>query len=154
VSITDTIAGARDSAAQHLAETKLDRTAKQNDELKAENRVLRDELAENRSERKQVLDLLDKAQISVSGPTKRRFKLLWLLAVSGAVYTVVTKTGLVSRVKAWIDTTRSKTVELSSDLATRGSEATHQVGDAIEHAGRKLEQTGESIERSGRANEK
>ena len=154
MSITDTIAGARDSAVQHLSETKLDRTAKENDELKAENRVLGDELAENRSERKQVLDLLDKAQISVSGPPKRRFKLLWLLAVGGAVYAVVTKTGAMGRVKAWIDTMRGKTGRLGSDLATKGSEMTHQVGDAIEHTGRKLEQSGENIERSARKTEK
>jgi hypothetical protein len=150
MSITHTMAGARDSAKQHISESKMDRTTKENVELKAENRLLREELAEDRSERKQVLDLLDRAQASMNGPSKRRFKLMRLVAVGGTVYAVVTKTGAVDRVKEWIDTMKGKTEQVGSDLASKSSEMTHQVGDAIEHTGRKLEQTGESIEQSAR----
>lgn len=154
MSIKDTMVGARESALLRLSETKIDRTAKENDELKTENRLLRDELAENRSERKQVLDLLDSARISVSEPPKHQFKLLRLVAVGGAIYAVATKTGAVDRVKEWIDTMRAKTEQFGSDLASKTSEMTHVVGDVVEHTGRKVEQAGESIEQVAHTTEK
>ena len=106
MSLKDTVAGARNNAMQRMAETKMDRMAKQNDELKVENRVLRDELAENRSEREHVLDLLGNAQISMNEPSKRRFKVLRLIAVGGAVYAVAMKTGARERIKDWMTTMR------------------------------------------------
>jgi hypothetical protein len=148
VSIKDTIAGARNNAKQHMSETKIDRTAKENNELRAENRVLRDELAEDRSERAQVLDLLGKAQFSMSGPSKRRVKVLRLIAVGGAVYAVATKTGARERIKDWVNTMRGTTEQFGADLASKGSEMMQPVGDTIEHAGRKLERAGESIKQS------
>ncbi|MEP7059193.1 MAG: hypothetical protein ABI828_00560 [Actinomycetota bacterium] len=154
MNLTDTVTGAKDSAMHRMSEMRLDRTAKENDELKTENRLLRDELAENRSERKHVLDMLDKANISVAEPSKRRFKLLRLVAVGGAVYTVVTKTGAVERVRGWVDAARGKTEALSADMQGKAADATHRVGDTVEHAGRKIEGTGEKIEKASGANEK
>jgi hypothetical protein len=151
VNLTDTVNGAKDSAMHRMSEIRLDRTAKENDELKTENRLLRDELAENRSERKHVLDLLDKANISVSEPSKRRFTLLRLIAVGGAVYTVVTKTGAVEKVRGWVDTARGKTEALTADLSAKASDTTHRVGDTVEHAGRKIEKAGDKIEKASGA---
>ena len=146
--IKDTIAEARNAATQHMSETKMDRTASENNELRAENRVLRDELAENRSERAQVLDLLGKAQFSTSQPSKRRFKVLRLIAVGGAVYAVVTRTGARERIKDWMNTMRGTTEQFGADLASKGSEMMQPVGDTVEQAGRKLERAGESIKQS------
>ena len=151
MNLTDTVNGAKDSAIHRMSEIRLDRTAKENDELKTENRLLRDELAENRSERKHVLDLLDKANISVSEPSKRRFTLLRLIAVGGAVYTVVTKTGAVEKVRGWVDTARGKTEALTADLSAKASDTTHRVGDTVEHAGRKIEKAGDKIEKASGA---
>jgi hypothetical protein len=151
MNLTDTVNGAKDSAMHRMSDMRLDRTAKENDELKTENRLLRDELAENRSERKHVLDLLDKANISVAEPSRRRFTLLRLIAVGGAVYTVVTKTGAVEKVKGWVDTARGKTEALGADLSAKASDATHKVGDTVEHAGRRIEKTGEKIEKASGA---
>jgi hypothetical protein len=148
VSIKDTIAGARNNAMQHMSETKMDRTANENNELRAENRVLRDELAENRSERAEVLDLLGKAQFSMSRPSKRRFKVLRLIAVGGAVYAVVTRTGARERIKDWVNTMRGTTEQFGADLASKGSEMMQPVGETIEQAGRKLERAGETIKQA------
>lgn len=150
MSITDTVNGARESAIKRISEAKTDRTVKQVEELKVENRLLRDELAENRSERKQVLDLLDKAQISVGGRSKRRFKVLRLVAAGGAVYAVATQTGAVDRIKGWIDGMRGKSQQIGSDLASKGSEMTHEAAGAIENTGRKVKQTGRKLEQTGR----
>lgn len=149
MSITDTLAKARNDATHRLSEAKMDRTARENDELKTENRLLRDELAESRSERQHVLELLDKAQISVSGPTKRRFKVLRLVAMGGAVYAVAVNTGAMDRIRAWFDEMRGKSQQLGSEFASKGSDVTHQVGDVVEHTGRKLEEAGAKIERTG-----
>jgi hypothetical protein len=135
---------------QRKSDAKAERAAKENDELKRENRLLREEIADNRSERKQVLALLDKAQISAK-PSKRRFRLLRLAALGGAAYAVITKTGAVTRVKEWAATMKARSQEVGSDLASKGSEMTHQVGDAIEHTGRRLERASETIERSSNA---
>jgi len=150
MSITDTVAGARETAIKRISEAKTDRTAKQVEELRTENRLLRDELAENRSERKQVLDLLDKAQISVSGRPKRRFKVLRLVAAGGAVYAVATQTGAVDRIRGWIDTMRGRSEEFGADLASKGSDMTHGAADTIESTGRKVKQTGRKLEQTGR----
>lgn len=150
MSITDTIVDARETAIKRISEAKTDRTAKQVDELKTENRLLRDELAENRSERKQVLDLLDKAQFSVGGRSKRRFKVLRLVAAGGAVYAVATQTGAVDRIKGWIDSMRGKSQEFGSELASTGSEMTHGAADTVENTGRKLKQSGRKLEQTGR----
>jgi len=143
--------GAKDSAMHRMSEMRLDRTAKENDELKTENRLLRDELAENRAERKHVLDLLDKADISVSEPSKRRFTLLRIVAIGGAVYTVVTKTGAMEKIREWVDTARGKTEAFSADLSAKASDTTHRVGDTVEHAGRKIEKAGDKIEKASGA---
>jgi hypothetical protein len=150
MSITDTVSGARETAIKRISEAKTDRTAKQVEELRTENRLLRDELAENRSERKQVLDLLDKAQISVGGRSKRRFKVLRLVAAGGAVYAVATQTGAVDRIKGWIDSMRGRSEELGSDFASKGSEMTHGAADAMEQTGRKLKQSGRKLEQTSR----
>ena len=154
MSIAESVTGAKDSALQRMSEMKLDRTARENNDLKTENRLLRDELAENRSERKHVLDLLDKAQISVSEPSKGRFPFLRILALGGGAYAVLTKTGGMEKVREWVNTARGKTEEIGSDLAAKRSEVTHKVGDSIEHAGRKIEATGEKIEEAAGTPEK
>jgi len=143
MSITDTVGRAKDGAMLHLSEAKIDRTAKENDELKIENRLLREELADHRSEHKQVLDLLEKSRISTSGSASpsRKFKLLRLIAIGGTVYAIVTKTSAVDRVKGWID-------------SMKASDGAYRVGDTIEHAGRKLEQTGENIEQAARPSDR
>jgi hypothetical protein len=154
MSIKQTVAGARDSVRRHMSEAQMDRTAKENGELRAENRVLREELAGNRSEREQVLDLLGKAQISPSEPPERRFKLLRLVAVGGAVYAIITKTGAGNKVKEWMSALKRETAEFGSDVESRGSEAQREVGKTIEHAGRSLQQVGDSIEQSARTPKK
>lgn len=154
MSIADSVTGAKDSALHRMSEMKLDRTARENNDLKTENRLLRDELAENRSERKHVLDLLDKAQISVSEPSKGRFRFFRVLALGGTAYAVLAKTGGVEKAKGWINAARGKTEGIGSDLAAKGSEVTHKVGDTIEHAGRKIEATGERIEKAAGTPEK
>jgi hypothetical protein len=156
MSITDTVGRAKDGAMLHLSEAKIDRTAKENDELKIENRLLREELADHRSEHKQVLDLLEKSRISTSGSTssRRKFKLLRLIAIGGTVYAIVTKTSAVERVKGWIDSMKGTTDRFASDVSMKASDGAYRVGDTIEHAGRKLEQTGENIEQAARPSER
>jgi hypothetical protein len=84
----------------------------------------------------------------MSGPSKRRFKVLRLIAVGGAVYAVVTKTGAREWIKDRMNTMRGTTEQFGADLASKGSEMMQPVGDTIEHAGRKLERAGESIKQS------
>jgi hypothetical protein len=156
MSLTATLGRAKDDAMQHFSEAKVDRMAKENDELKMENRLLREELSDHRSEHKQVLDMLEKARISdgQSAPTGRRFKLLRLIAVGGTVYAIVTKTGAVDRVKAWIDSMRGTTDRFAADVSMKASDAAHGFGDKVEHAGRRLEQTGDRIEQVARPSER
>lgn len=156
MSITDTVGRAKDGAMQHFSEAKSDRMAKENDELKFENRVLRDELADHRSEHKQVLEMLEKVQLSSNGSRSsgRKFKLLRLIAVGGAVYAIITKTGAVDRVKGWIGSMKGTTDRFATDVSMKASDAAYGFGDTIEHTGRKLEQTGESIEQAARPSER
>jgi len=97
--ITGRMERMRTGARQRMTEMKADRAESQNDQLKAENRVLRDELEETRSERQRVLDLLEKAQFTMDEPKKRRFRVFRLLLAAGAIYALGTRTGAFQRVK-------------------------------------------------------
>jgi hypothetical protein len=138
MSLTATLGRAKADAMQHFSEAKVERMAKENDELKMENRLLREELSDHRSEHKQVLDMLEKARISdaESAPTGRRFKLLRLIAVGGTVYAIVTKTGAVDRVKAWIDSVKGTTDRFATDVSMKASDA---VRDRIDQVARPSE---------------
>ena len=145
MTIGETMERARDGAMHRISEAKMDRTARENDELRTENKLLRDELDESRSERKKFLDLLDKGQLTTPPGSKRRgYKLMRLVAIGGAVYAVGVKTGAIERVKGWL---QGKASELDTQLKDTTAAVTHRVGDAIEHAGRDAERLGESIER-------
>ena len=106
--ITGRMERMRTGARQRMMEMKADRAESQNEQLKAENRVLRDELEENRSERQRVLDLLERAEFAVAEPTKRRFRLFRLLLAAGAIYAVGTRTDTFQRVKGWMSERRGQ----------------------------------------------
>ena len=156
MSLTATLRRAKADAMQHFSQAKVERMAKENDELKMENRLLREELSDHRSEHRQVLDMLERARISdaESAPTGRTFKLVRLMAVGGTVYAIVTKTGAVDRIKAWIDSMKGTTDRFATDVSMKGSDAAHGFGDTVEHAGRRLEQTGDRIEQVARPSER
>jgi len=156
MSLTATLGRAKDEAMQHFSEAKVERMAKENDELKMENRLLREELSDHRSEHRQVLDMLEKARISDAegAPSGRRFKLLRLIAVGGTVYAIVTKTGAVDRVKAWIESMKGTTDRFATDVSRKASDVAHGFGDTVEHAGRRIEQTGDRIEQVARPSER
>ena len=126
--ITGRMERVRSGARQRMMEMKTDRAESQNDQLKAENRVLRDELAENRSERQRVLDLLDKAQFTMEEPKKRRFRVFRLLLAAGAIYAVGTRTRAFDRVKGWINEMRGQ----MDEVAAQGTEKASEAGDPME----------------------
>lgn len=147
MTIGQTVERARDGAMQRITEAKIDRTTRENEELKTENRLLRDELSESRSERKQVLDLLEKGQFTTAASKPRRgTKLLRLVAFGGAVYAIGVKTGALERVKNWM---RGRTEGFDSELREKGSEAAYRAGDVIEHAGRTTQDAGRTMEKLG-----
>jgi hypothetical protein len=139
----------RAGARRRMSEVKADRMDAENRELKVENRLLRDELSEARSERQRVLDLLDRAQLMVQEPSKRRFKLFRLLAAAGVVYTIGTRSGVFSRARDWFEEMRGRMQEMSVQGKQKMSEATYKVGDVVEHAGRSVQQAGDRIEGAG-----
>ena len=147
--ITGRMERVRSGARQRMMEMKTDRAESQNDQLKAENRVLRDELAENRSERQRVLDLLDKAQFTMEEPRKRRFRVFRLLLAAGAIYAVGTRTGAFDRVKGWINEMRGQMDEMAAQGTEKASEAGYKMGDVVEHTGRKIQKAGERVEQAG-----
>jgi hypothetical protein len=124
----------RSGARQRMTEMKADRAESQNDQLKAENRVLRDELAENRSERQRVLDLLDRAQFTMEEPKKRRFRVFRLLLAAGAIYAVGTRTGAFDRVKGWVNEMRGQ----MDEMAAEGSEKASEAGDRMEQSAKEI----------------
>ncbi len=147
--ITGRMERVRTGARQRMMEMKADRAESQNDQLKAENRVLRDELDQTRSERQRVLDLLEKAEFTVEEPKKRRFRVLRLLLAAGAIYAVGTRTGAFQRVKAWMNKMRGQMDEMAARTTEKATEAGYKLGDVVEHTGRKIQKTGERIEQAG-----
>jgi hypothetical protein len=146
--ITGKMERMRTGARQRMVEMRADRAESQNEQLKAENRVLRDEIEGNRSERQRVLDLLEKAEFTVEEPTKRRFRLFRLLLAAGAIYAVGTRTGAFQRVKGWMNG-----VGGMDEMAARGTDkataTAYRVGDVVEHTGRKIQKAGERVEQAG-----
>jgi methyl-accepting chemotaxis protein len=147
--ITGRMERVRSGARQRMMEMKADRPESQNDQLKAENRVLRDELEENRSERQRVMELLEKAAFTVDEPKKRRFRLFRLLLAAGAIYAVGTRTGAFDRVKGWINEMRGQMDEMAAQGTEKASEAGYKTGDVVEHTGRKIQKAGERVEEAG-----
>jgi len=147
--ITGRMERVRSGARQRMMEMKTDRAESQNDQLKAENRVLRDELAENRSERQRVLDLLDRAQFTMEEPKKRRFRVFRLLLAAGAIYAVGTRTGAFDRVKGWVNEMRGQMDEMAAQGTEKAAEAGYKMGDVVEHTGRKIQKAGERVEQAG-----
>jgi len=147
--ITGRMERVRSGARQRMTEMKADRAESQNDQLKAENRVLRDELAENRSERQRVLDLLDRAQFTMEEPKKRRFRAFRLLLAGGAIYAVGTRTGAFDRVKGWVNEMRGQMDEMAAQGTEKAAEAGYKMGDVVEHTGRKIQKAGEGVEEAG-----
>ena len=147
--ITGRMERMRTGARQRMMEMKADRAESQNEQLKAENRVLRDELEENRSERQRVLDLLDRAEFTVEEPGKRRFRLFRLLLAAGAIYAVGTRTGTFKRVKGWMNEMRGQMDQMAARGTEKVTDAGYKVGDVVEHTGRKIQKTGERVEQAG-----
>jgi len=147
--ITGRMERMRSGARQRMTEMKADRAESQNEQLKAENRVLRDELAETRSERQRVLDLLERAQFTVEEPKKRRFRLFRLLAAAGAIYAIGTSTGAFDRLKERMNQMRGQMDDMSAQGAEKVSEAGYKVGDVVEHTGRKMQKAGERVKQAG-----
>ena len=147
--ITGRMERMRTGARQRMTEMKADRAESQNDQLKAENRVLRDELEETRSERQRVLDLLEKAQFTMEEPKKRRFRVFRLLLAAGAIYAVGTKTGAFQRVREWKNQMRGQMDEMAARTTEKATEAGYRLGDVVEHTGRTIQKTGEHVEQAG-----
>lgn len=147
--ITGRVERMRTGARQRMMEAKADRAESQNEQLKAENRVLRDELEDTRSERQRVMDLLEKAAFTVEEPRKRRFRLFRLLLAAGAIYAVGTRTGTFQRVKGWMNEMRGQMNEMAERGTQKVSEAGYKVGDVVEHTGRKIQKAGERVEQAG-----
>ncbi|HET7868893.1 MAG TPA: hypothetical protein VFM85_01050 [Actinomycetota bacterium] len=147
--ITGRMERMRTGARQRMMEMKADRAESQNEQLKAENRVLRDELEETRSERQRVLDLLERAEFTVEEPRKRRFRLFRLLLAAGAIYAVGTRTGTFQRAKAWMNDMRGQMNQMATRGTEKATEAGYKVGDVVEHTGRKIQKAGERVEQAG-----
>src|SRR5437867_12328151 len=147
--ITGRMERMRTGARQRMTEMKADRAESQNDQLKAENRVLRDELEETRSERQRVLDLLEKAQFTMEEPKKRRFRVFRLLLAAGAIYAVGTRTGAFQRVREWMNTMRGQMDEMAARTTEKATEAGYRLGDVVEHTGRTIQETGERVGQAG-----
>jgi len=145
--ITGRMERMRTGARQRMMEMKADRAESQNEQLKAENRVLRDELEENRSERQRVLDLLEKAEFTVDEPRKRRFRLFRLLLAAGAIYAVGTRTGAFQRVKGWMYEWRGQMDEMAARGTEKATEAGYKVGDVVEAEIEAVAQDGDGTER-------
>ncbi|MGH2660937.1 MAG: hypothetical protein ACRDHS_15075 [Actinomycetota bacterium] len=150
MNFTNRVERVRAGAMQRMADLKAERTEAENRELKTENRLLRDELSESRSERQRVLDLLDKAQFTVNEPRKRRYRLFRLLAAAGAIYAVGTSTGAFDRIRPWTDRMRGRMDEVASEGTDRASGAAAKISDVVEHAGRKMEQAGDRMEQGAK----
>jgi methyl-accepting chemotaxis protein len=147
--ITGRMERVRSGARQRMMEMKTERTESQNEQLKAENRVLRDELEENRSERQRVMELLEKAAFTVDEPKKRRFRLFRLLLAAGAIYAVGTRTGAFQRVKDWMKEMGGQMDEMAAQGNEKASEAGYRTGDVVEHTGRTIQKAGERVEQAG-----
>jgi hypothetical protein len=147
--ITSRMERMRTGARQRMMEMKADRAESQNEQLKAENRVLRDEVEENRSERQRVLDLLERAEFAVEEPRKRRFRLFRLLLAAGAIYAVGTRTGAFQRIKGKMNEMRGQMDQMAARGTEKVTDAGYKVGDVVEHTGRKIQKTGERVEQAG-----
>jgi hypothetical protein len=91
------------------------------------------------------MDLLEK--MPSGDHPRRRYTLLRLVAMGGAVYAVAQKTGFWERAKDWWRRMQGGTDQWATDVG--GSEMTHKVGDTIEHTGRAIKQTGRKLEETG-----
>ncbi len=130
MNISDTITDVRNGARRRISDVKADRLVKEKDELRTENRLLRDELAETRSERQHVLELLDK--VTTPPEKKRRHRLLRLFAFGGAVYAVAAQTGAIDLARNWINAMRRRRMGLEAELMSNGAEVLHETADKID----------------------
>ena len=106
-----------------VKDARMDNLARENDELKMENDLLRDELDGDRKTRDRMMSLLDR--LDVEARPKRRIGLFRLVVIGGAAYVLGTKAGRqrYDQLRAWWQKAMSRTTEATQSWSNSASQS-------------------------------
>jgi hypothetical protein len=117
-------------------DARMDSLSRENDELKVENELLRDELDGDRKTRDRMMGLLDR--LDVEARPKRRIGLVRVLVIGAAAYVLGAKAGRerYEQIRAWWKQAKNRTTEATQSWSngssgSMGSELEHQVSQGI-----------------------
>ena len=91
--MADKVSDLGDRARERMMESRLDKFDRENDRLKSEVRLLREDLQEERGSLEQALDALNKRNEPVKVKTPRRGRLLRTVVIGGGAYLLGTRAG-------------------------------------------------------------
>ncbi len=123
-----------------VTDARMDDLSRENDELKLENDLLREELKGDRKTRDRMMGLLDR--LDVEARPKRRIGLIRVLVIGGAAYVLGAKAGRerYDQLRTWWDKTRQKAMTRTNGMAeswgngssgSMGSDLEQRVGQGI-----------------------
>lgn len=137
--ITERMSNMRDQLHQRRLEGKRDDAEQENQRLKIESRMLRDELEEDRSELSKLLSALEDGRLSASPSRHRLRRLMSLTLAAGGAYLLGARAGreryeeIRARCNDWMRTGRSTAANVRSRADGAVEEAkvtTERVADA------------------------
>ena len=122
---------------ERATDARMDHLARENDELKVENDLLRDELDGDRKTRDRMMSLLDR--LDGEPRPKRRIGLFRVLVVGGAAYVLGAKAGRqrYDQIRAWMQKTMNRngsgswTSSTGTTPGTMGSDLEARMGQGI-----------------------
>jgi len=106
-----------------VQDARIDNLSRENDELKVENEVLREEIDGDRKTRDRMMSFLDR--LDVEARPKRRIGLFRLLVIGGAAYVLGAKAGRqrYDQIRAWWQKAMNKTTEATQGLSNSASQS-------------------------------
>jgi hypothetical protein len=118
---------------ERMADARLDNLTRENDELKVENELLREELDSDKKSRDRMMSLLDR--LDVEARPKRRIGLVRVLVIGGAAYVLGAKAGRerYEQMRAWWEKSRQKAMNRANGKAESWSTSSTMGGSELEH---------------------
>src|SRR5262245_50583056 len=118
-----------------VTDARIENLSRQNDELKVENDLLRDELDGDRKTRDRMMSLLDR--LDVEARPRRRIGFFRVLIVGGAAYVLGAKAGRqrYEQIRSWWHKAMNRTNEATQSWTNSASESMsdleHRVGQGF-----------------------
>lgn len=121
--MADKVSDLGDRAKERMMESRLDKFDRENDRLKSEVRLLREDLQEERGSLEQALDALNKRNEPVTVKTPRRARMLRTVVIGGGAYLLGTRAGR-ERYDQIVEKVRSLMSKAQGNLPTSSTSST------------------------------